>query len=369
MLAEPGRTAYDINFQVLNIPVRVSIYFFLMAAALGYNRAINAAVIMPPIASLAIWTGVVFFSILLHELGHSLVMRRFGITSRIVLYHFGGLAIPDGGAFGRRLGPRDHIAISAAGPGIQLLFAALVVAFLSASNYRIPGSEFGIMKYLIPSGLSGDRAMPPGMWGMTYDLLSVNIYWALLNLVPIYPLDGGQISREMFLLFNVPDAGAQVAHVVCRHVGCSSCLVHARARAAIPCDDDGIVRFSKLYGAPNAFESRVNRDDFTTISRRGAILARRYFRGGGNSRNAKNNPVFCVLKRVAHALRNGRRQRLATMTPSVRCAMCCADLGAQTRLPARVANAGPEFACRQLTAVDNFPSTASSDDGQRANVG
>ena len=41
------------------------------------------------------WISVMFVSILVHELGHSLVMRYFGQSSHIVLYMLGGLAIPD----------------------------------------------------------------------------------------------------------------------------------------------------------------------------------------------------------------------------------------------------------------------------------
>ncbi len=51
---------------------------------------------------LLMWIAAVFVSILIHELGHALAMRRYGISSYIVLYHFGGLAIPDrGGTFVR----------------------------------------------------------------------------------------------------------------------------------------------------------------------------------------------------------------------------------------------------------------------------
>ena len=69
---------------------------------------------------IAIWIGVAFVSILVHELGHAVIMRRFGSNARIVLHSFGGLAIPEGSlGFGRsyhRRSSNEQIYISLAGP-------------------------------------------------------------------------------------------------------------------------------------------------------------------------------------------------------------------------------------------------------------
>ena len=219
MLTEPPPTAYDLRFPVLGFQTRVSPFFFLMMAVLGYQEAMANGILMTflgygvqdrlyfsPVAALGMWIGVGFGSILLHELGHSLTMRRYGLPSRIVLYHFGGLAIPEGAYFGARLQSQQQMAISAAGPGIQLVLAVSIIAALALGGFHIPGGELGLMGKLIPPSLSGERLLPPALGLIVFFTLQVNIYWALLNLVPIYPLDGGQISREMFLYFRVPDA-------------------------------------------------------------------------------------------------------------------------------------------------------------------
>ena len=205
VLVEPQPTAYDLRFAVMGFPTRVSPLFFVTMALLGYGGAMGNG-LFPPAVALSMWVGVGFVSILLHEMGHTLLMRRYGLPSRIVLYHFGGLAIPEGSYYGTRLQPQHQMAISAAGPGIQLALAALIVAALAAGGFYIPVPGSGIMSYLIPESLSGERPLPPAIAMIVFYALQVNIYWALLNLVPIYPLDGGQISRELLIYFRVPDA-------------------------------------------------------------------------------------------------------------------------------------------------------------------
>ena len=124
-LAEPQRTAYDLNFSLGGVPVRVHPMFWLFTVLLGAND--------PVPLHLLIWVVAVFLSILVHEFGHSLAMRSFGWTSHIVLYSFGGLAVQDGshGGFerpGRRgRDARTQIIISFAGP-LAGLHAALAQA-------------------------------------------------------------------------------------------------------------------------------------------------------------------------------------------------------------------------------------------------
>src|SRR4030095_5768073 len=79
-----------------------------------------------------IWVFVVFISILIHELGHALAFRRFGLSSQIILHFSGGLTVPESTLWGSRwanvaLGPNEQIFISIAGPGAGFLFAALII--------------------------------------------------------------------------------------------------------------------------------------------------------------------------------------------------------------------------------------------------
>ena len=100
MLNEPQPTAYDLQFEIFGYRVRVSPWFWLVAVVLGLeiSRGVsNAFGEDSPGAPvlLLIWIAAIFTSILVHELGHSLAFSYYGTQSRIVLYHFGGLAIPD----------------------------------------------------------------------------------------------------------------------------------------------------------------------------------------------------------------------------------------------------------------------------------
>ena len=72
-------------------------------------------------------------SILIHELGHALAYARFGQPARVVLYHFGGLAIPESWGRRRHLPPAERFIVSAAGPLAQLLVAAAVGYVTGAS--------------------------------------------------------------------------------------------------------------------------------------------------------------------------------------------------------------------------------------------
>mgnify|MGYP000965581192 FL=1 len=91
-LSEPGRTGYDLNFSCFGFPVRVHPAFFIMPLLLG-NGLITPAVNQG--VGLLVVTGIFFVSILIHEIGHAVAFRYFGIPSRIVLYWMGGLAIPE----------------------------------------------------------------------------------------------------------------------------------------------------------------------------------------------------------------------------------------------------------------------------------
>ena len=128
-LTEPPRSEYDLNFNFLGFHVRAHPFFFLVSLLFGRNLVwapgINTGV--------AVTMGVVVFfvSILVHELGHSLAHRRYGFSSRIVLYAMGGMAIPDSRGRNVRISHLQSIVISLAGPVAGFLLAIAFV-FLGA---------------------------------------------------------------------------------------------------------------------------------------------------------------------------------------------------------------------------------------------
>jgi len=230
-LAEPPPTAYDFRFQLFGIPIRVTPFFWLVSAFLGWQLADGLDEFMQQVADmgervdfdlariaasnpgqgvlLLMWIAAVFVSILVHELGHALAMRRYGISSYIVLYHFGGLAVPDrGGSFvrsGAFAHPPHQIAISAAGPAAQLLLAGVLITALRLSGFALlePLDVPYVSRFLSIS--EGQQITSLPLQAVIYFLLIPSIFWALLNLLPVYPLDGGQIARELFTLYSPRD--------------------------------------------------------------------------------------------------------------------------------------------------------------------
>jgi stage IV sporulation protein FB len=151
------------------------------------------------VGALLIWVGVCFVSILLHELGHVYAFRLFGEDAEIVLYAWGGLAIS-------RRSHQTHLArfmVSLAGPfaGFCLAAVALAAAFLSGARIHL---GFQMLLPVIYTWLDVSGGGVPGMMRSYYwhvllnDLLWVNFYWGVVNLLPVYPLDGGHAARAVF---------------------------------------------------------------------------------------------------------------------------------------------------------------------------
>ena len=198
-LIEPGRTPWDLQFNVAGIPVRVHPMFWLMSLlVVGIGNTTGVALIIGLV--------IVFVSILVHELGHAFTMRYYGEQARVVLYFMGGLAITGGdsiwdlGYRQRARSPQQQIIISAAGPAAGFALAALTVAFIYAMGMAVEVIWFkGLPVFVINTY---DKSIS---WEAEFGLriiLWINIFWGLINLLPVYPLDGGQIARQIFLLRN-----------------------------------------------------------------------------------------------------------------------------------------------------------------------
>ncbi|MDF1815169.1 MAG: M50 family metallopeptidase, partial [Verrucomicrobiales bacterium] len=153
-----------IRFKLFGYPVTIQWMFWLMCAILGLNALSTpgqAGIIM-----LAILVGVVLVSILWHELGHALARKKVGSPySEIVLHGFGGYCTGPGN-FTRN----QHIFVAFAGPLASFVLGGLVVLLAQSP---VGGGMW--VQYLIGQAL----------W--------VNFGWGLMNLLPIYPLDGGQM--------------------------------------------------------------------------------------------------------------------------------------------------------------------------------
>jgi Zn-dependent protease len=123
-----------------------------------------------------LWLPIVFFSVLLHELAHAATIAAFGYgPSQVVLGMMGGVTINE-----RRARPWHDTLISFAGPLASLLLALICWQLLVN----------------VPS-LRSD----PMLGAMLPRALSANVFWAIFNMVPVQPLDGGHVVRNLLRVF------------------------------------------------------------------------------------------------------------------------------------------------------------------------
>lgn len=164
MKARPPALAM-LRFTLFGFPVLIHGMFWLNTALMG--GAFHATT-PAQLSALLAWMAAVFLSILIHELGHALVMRNFG-DRRVVIHlvAFGGLA--QGSQWRAR---RESLIVSAAGPALQILAG-------------------------LAAGWTITLWQPPSLWlhQMLDGFTVVSIFWALLNLLPVVPLDGGHICQ------------------------------------------------------------------------------------------------------------------------------------------------------------------------------
>lgn len=170
-----------LGFRLFGIPVRVRLSFLLIATFLGFFGVRDPVFV-------SAWIVIVFVSILIHELGHALTARSYGAEVAIELNGIGGLtrwSIPSAS-----LGPGRRALVAAAGSAVGVLFGAIV---------WVVASQFGPYR-----GLTGF---------VINNLIYVNVFWGLLNWLPIRPLDGGHLLLSLLEKF-APRRGGIIARVV-----------------------------------------------------------------------------------------------------------------------------------------------------------
>jgi Zn-dependent protease len=155
------------HFRIAGVPVRVEASFFLIIAIFGYLSQDPQNF---KIAILASWIGIAFVSILLHEMGHAVVFRRFGVQPSISIQGFGGLTTGGG-----QLTPRQHIAVSLAGPLSALLLVGVPAALIWNAGAVTSSAGHEVL----------------------VQVLFINVGWSVLNLLPILPLDGGNVTMSL----------------------------------------------------------------------------------------------------------------------------------------------------------------------------
>ena len=137
--------------------------------------------------------GCVFVSIMVHEFGHALSGRTLSAQRpKVVLYYMGGLCIPDR----EDRSPWSKIVTLLMGPGAGFLLGGAVAAVGAAMFGFI---EVGPFQYYIHPA---PRWNNPILVQIYRELLFINLFWGLFNLLPIFPLDGGQIAGTLLTMKN-----------------------------------------------------------------------------------------------------------------------------------------------------------------------
>ncbi|TWU20460.1 Peptidase family M50 [Novipirellula galeiformis] len=217
MLQDPPVSDYDLHFELFGFRVRIAWSFWLGALIFGFYlvRAVDDRFIASgdgspgKLALLILWALCMLVSILIHELGHAFAFRQFGIQSSIVLYHFGGLAIPSStfgtGRGSGQLNEKQDLWVALAGPLAQIVSAMLLVGVFVVSGFRVEALAWidsvvplGLTK--IPGVMEGDPITSSGLYALVLFYTFPSVLWALLNLVPVWPLDGGRIMNSLVLL-------------------------------------------------------------------------------------------------------------------------------------------------------------------------
>ena len=182
-------------FRIFGIQLSVHSTFFLLLAYAAWTGWHN-----PPVEPLAyplygalinvVALAVFFTCVVLHELGHALTARRFGVgVPRILLLPIGGMAEFD--SIPRK--PRSELLIALAGPAVNFAIVGVLLLFVP-----FPGEQIGPLVRSIFS-TSPEGAGPP--MSMVQEILTtllvMNLIMGCFNLVPVFPMDGGRVLRAL----------------------------------------------------------------------------------------------------------------------------------------------------------------------------
>lgn len=150
-------------YRIGGIPLAVSPFFFVTAGLIGY-------LMTGSLIGMLIGIVIIFFSILIHELGHALSSKAFGQNPRIELNAFGGLTYPEGPSISK---------------GREFIVVLMGPLF---------GFALAIFAYFVMRLVQGNVLATQ----IFYATFVINFVWTVINLVPVLPLDGGQLLRIVF---------------------------------------------------------------------------------------------------------------------------------------------------------------------------
>ena len=162
--------------KLAGIDIFIHFTFFILVTWVAFiqwklNGSIGAAF------SGVVFILAVFACVVLHELGHALAARKYGIrTQDIILLPIGGVArlekMPDR--------PIQELWGALAGPAVNVVIAALLAVYLWITNTLIPGNQLTMTTAAFVERIMG-----------------INIFLILFNMIPAFPMDGGRVLRAL----------------------------------------------------------------------------------------------------------------------------------------------------------------------------
>ena len=218
MLGIPAATPFDLNFRLLGIPVRISPWFWVVGLLFNLGPGVDLKFVL-------IWVGCVFVSILIHELGHGLTAKFFGYRPFIVLHGMGGVCASEGErqTFGQRL------AVLIMGPCAQFLVLGGLFLYAWVAWKIGPFGDWYLIRMELGFPFKLPELIRPGSpyipdlqrWFSLSDLtrftfanlVRINFLWPLVNLLPVWPLDGGQITQTLLDRAD-PVHGPRRTHII-----------------------------------------------------------------------------------------------------------------------------------------------------------
>ena len=158
------------------IPVYMHLTFLLLLAWVGAIHWTHTHRLDATLTGV-LFIVIIFACVVLHELGHALAARRYGIPTRdITLLPIGGVArlerMPDD--------PRQELWVAIAGPLVNVVIAGALAVWLTVTNLMVPANSVSIT-----TGPFLQRVM------------AVNVFLVLFNLLPAFPMDGGRVLRAL----------------------------------------------------------------------------------------------------------------------------------------------------------------------------
>lgn len=168
----------ETHMHILGIKVRIHWTFSLIILYIIYVNA-SAGQNAGEIAWAVLFVLSLFACVTLHEFGHALTAKRYGIkTTDITLYPIGGVArlekMPEK--------PKQELLVAIAGPMVNLVITAVMLPFLLRYDFAADAETKALV-------IGSSNFLP--MLGV------INLWLALFNLIPAFPMDGGRVLRAL----------------------------------------------------------------------------------------------------------------------------------------------------------------------------